>query len=33
MAATSTPMKENSATPAAIPIAEYRLPLVLRQVR
>ncbi len=26
MAATSTPMKENSATPAAIPMAEYRLP-------
>ena len=28
MAATSTPMKENSATPAAMPIAEYRLPPV-----
>src|SRR5262249_16719643 len=26
MAATSTPMKENSATPAAIPIALYELP-------
>ncbi len=26
IAATSTPMKENSATPAAMPIAEYRLP-------
>src|ERR1700683_2687466 len=26
MAAVSTPMNENSATPAAIPIAEYRLP-------
>ena len=26
MAATSMPMKENSATPAAIPIAPYRLP-------
>ena len=26
IAATSTPMKENSATPAAMPIALYRLP-------
>jgi len=26
MAAVSTPMNENGATPAAIPIAEYRLP-------
>jgi hypothetical protein len=26
MAATSTPMKEKSATPAAMPIAVYRLP-------
>ena len=26
IAAASTPMKENSATPAAIPIAPYRLP-------
>ena len=26
MAAVSTPMNENSATPAAMPIAEYRLP-------
>jgi hypothetical protein len=26
MAAASTPMKEKSATPAAMPMAEYRLP-------